>query len=108
MNPSARLQGVLDLLTEIEAVPRPADALVSAYFRARRYIGSKDRAAVATTVYDILRHVGRLNWWLENKGESREQAYEKGEWPRKQLLVYLATVESKSLEQIIVLFSGGK
>ena len=51
MTPAARLQAVIDLLTEIEATPRPADAVMSAYFRARRYIGSKDRNAVAETAY---------------------------------------------------------
>src|ERR1700743_2551423 len=65
MNPSARLQAVLDLLTEIETQPRPADALVSAYFRARRYIGSKDRAAGSATLYDVLRHRGRLGLWSQ-------------------------------------------
>ena len=66
MTPSARLQAVLDLLLEIETTPRPADALVSGYFRARRYIGSHDRAAVSAMLYDILRHHARLGWWIEH------------------------------------------
>jgi len=72
MTPSARLQAVLDLLVEIEKVPRPADALVSAYFRARRYIGSHDRAAVSAMLYDILRHRGRLGWWIERVLDSED------------------------------------
>lgn len=47
MTPAARLQAVIDLLTEIDETPRPADAVMSAYFRNRRYIGSKDRTAIA-------------------------------------------------------------
>ncbi|HUY69247.1 MAG TPA: RsmB/NOP family class I SAM-dependent RNA methyltransferase, partial [Alphaproteobacteria bacterium] len=66
MTPSARLQAVLDLLSAIASTPRPADALVSDYFRARRYIGSHDRAAVSFMLYDALRHFARLNWWVEN------------------------------------------
>lgn len=65
MNPSARLQAALELIALIDITPRPADALVSGYFRSRRYIGSKDRAAVATMTYDVLRHLARLDWWVE-------------------------------------------
>ena len=100
MTPSARLQAVLELLTEITSIPRPADALVSAYFRARRYIGSKDRAYVSTTLYDVLRHHARLEWWLRKEGGELT--------PRAQLLAYLALVEQKSLAVMTELFSGGK
>ena len=100
MTPSARLQATLELLISIETVPRPADALVSGYFRARRYIGAKDRAAVAATTYDILRHHARLNWWLEKK--KAEQT------PRLRLLVYLMLVEKNKASELEELFSGKK
>jgi 16S rRNA (cytosine967-C5)-methyltransferase len=100
MTPSARLQAVLDLLEDIEQTPRPADALVSGYFRARRYIGSHDRAAVSSALYDILRHRGRLGWWIgKSNGENT---------PRTQLLVYLTLVEKKSSKQVNDLFDGKK
>lgn len=100
MTPSARLQAVLDLLLEIEKTPRPADALVSGYFRARRYIGSHDRAAVSAMLYDILRHHARLTWWLEkNKAETT---------PRARLLAYLALVEKKLPRAVEALFNGKK
>ncbi|HEU0118162.1 MAG TPA: RsmB/NOP family class I SAM-dependent RNA methyltransferase [Alphaproteobacteria bacterium] len=100
MNPSARLQATLELLTEIDSVLRPADALVSAYFRARRYIGSKDRAAVSTMTYDILRHRARLDWWLK-KADGLPTA-------RSWLLAYLALVNEMRLKDIGEMFSGGK
>ncbi|MFY9286870.1 MAG: RsmB/NOP family class I SAM-dependent RNA methyltransferase [Alphaproteobacteria bacterium] len=100
MNPSARIQAALDLLIEIDETPRPADALVSSYFRARRYIGSKDRAAIANMVYDVLRHHGRLSWWLE-KNETKNL-------PRARLLTYLTLVEEKELKHIGELFDGAK
>jgi 16S rRNA (cytosine967-C5)-methyltransferase len=56
MTPAARIQATLELLQSIEDMPRPADALVSGYFRARRFIGSKDRGALATRLYAIMRH----------------------------------------------------
>lgn len=100
MTPAARLQAVLELLNDIQSVPRPADALVSGYFRARRYIGSKDRAYIASTVYDVLRHHGRLNWWLEK--------YEAKTTPRARFIVYLLAVDQKPAQVVTELFSGGK
>ena len=100
MNPSARLQATLELLTEIDSVLRPADAITSAYFRARRYIGSKDRAAIATMTYDILRHHARLGWWMEK--------IEAEKTPRNRLLTYMALVKENKLKDIGEMFSGGK
>ncbi len=89
MTPSARLQAVIELLETIDTVPRPADALVSGYFRSRRFIGSKDRAAIAHMTYDVLRHHARLNWWLEK--------YKADTMPRARVLVYLALVARVSI-----------
>jgi 16S rRNA (cytosine967-C5)-methyltransferase len=100
VNPSARLQATLEVLTEIDTVRRPADALVSAYFRARRYIGSKDRAAVATMVYDVVRHHARLNWWL-TKSEAEHNA-------RNRFLAYLMLKDGKEIKEIGELFDGKK
>ncbi|MGB9153788.1 MAG: hypothetical protein WCD70_11970, partial [Alphaproteobacteria bacterium] len=64
MTPAARIQATLELLQEMADTPRPADALISAYFRARRFIGSHDRADISTRLYAIMRHQARLDWWL--------------------------------------------
>src|SRR3984885_15109381 len=64
MIPAARIQAVIELLADIIATPRPADGTVSAYFRDRRFIGSKDRAAVNTRTYRIIRAWHRLGWWI--------------------------------------------
>ncbi|MFA4994899.1 MAG: RsmB/NOP family class I SAM-dependent RNA methyltransferase [Bdellovibrionales bacterium] len=72
MTPAARIQATLELLEEIADTPRPADALVSAYFRARRYIGSHDRGDISTRLYTVLRHQARLDWWINNSRHSRE------------------------------------
>ena len=100
MNPSARLQAALDLLIEVENAIRPADALVSAYFRSRRYIGSKDRSAIATMIYDIVRHHARLTWWLKK--------CETDDAPRARFLCYLTLVDKKALKDIGELFDGKK
>lgn len=69
MRPAARLEAAIELLTEIETATAeaglPADRLAAAYFRARRFIGSKDRRAVSDLVYGVLRARGSLVWRLE-------------------------------------------
>lgn len=66
MTPAARIQAVIELLEDITTTPRPADTIVSNYFRDRRFIGSKDRAAVNTGIYRIMRRYHRLDWWIKH------------------------------------------
>ncbi len=101
MTPSARIQAVIELLHETAATPRPADGIVSHYFRNRRYIGSKDRAAVAAQFYAIMRHQGRMQWWL-NKAKIENAT------ARAITIAYLSTVEEKTLGEINTLFDGKK
>jgi 16S rRNA (cytosine967-C5)-methyltransferase len=68
MIPAARIQAVIELLADIIATPRPADGTVSAYFRDRRFIGSKDRAAINVRTYRIIRTWHRLGWWIRKCG----------------------------------------
>lgn len=68
MTPAARIQAVIELLGDIMAAPKPADALTSAYFRQRRFIGGGDRKAVVTRLYRIMRGYHRLSWWLGEAG----------------------------------------
>jgi 16S rRNA (cytosine967-C5)-methyltransferase len=56
MTPSARIQAAIEILEALENVSVPSDRYIRDFFRARRYAGSKDRAAVAERVYDVLRH----------------------------------------------------
>ena len=61
MTPAARLAAAVELLDAIGAAPTPAEQHVSAYFRARRYAGSKDRRWVTEFVYRALRRQGELD-----------------------------------------------
>ncbi len=45
----------------------PADKLIDHFFKSRRFIGSKDRAAIGELVYWCLRHKAMLEWWLVNQ-----------------------------------------
>lgn len=62
MQTSARYRAVYELIEEIFADRRPADNIINAYFRERRYIGSKDRRFIAEEVWDIIRHRRRLEF----------------------------------------------
>lgn len=69
MTPGARVQATIELLDQIllswQSEKRiPADKLLEHYFKSHRYIGSKDRGAVAELVYWVLRHKAALEWWL--------------------------------------------
>ncbi|MBV9785788.1 MAG: RsmB/NOP family class I SAM-dependent RNA methyltransferase [Acidisphaera sp.] len=69
MTPAARIAGSVELLAAIEAAPRkPADAVANDFFRARRFIGSGDRRAIADRVWRVLRQRRRLAWWLARSG----------------------------------------
>ncbi len=98
MTPRARIAGVLELLAEMETISRPADAQARAFFRARRYIGSKDRAAISSLLYDTLRHKARLAWWADKLKIPQE--------PRKRLLIYLTLVAKHTPKEIKDLFDG--
>jgi 16S rRNA (cytosine967-C5)-methyltransferase len=62
VTPAARAQAAIELLDEIIAAAREAgpaaDTIISAYFKNRRYAGSKDRRAVRELVYRAVRRSG--------------------------------------------------
>ncbi len=64
MTPGARLQTAIELLDEIIAAARAngaaADTIIARGFAARRYAGSKDRAAVRALVYRAIRAFGEI------------------------------------------------
>ncbi len=68
MTPSARLQAAIEVLDAVESSNRSAAGLLDAYFRRRRYAGSKDRRWVRDMVWAVLRRRGRLDWWIGRTG----------------------------------------
>lgn len=96
MKASAHIQTAIELLDLASASDRPSDAVISAFFRDNRYIGSKDRAAISDLVFDLFRHTARLNWWTQ-QGKARAR-----------MLAYLVFVQKKSVQDIAGLFNGEK
>lgn len=62
MTPSARLQAAIEILGALEDTRQPADRFLRDWFRARRYAGAKDRAAVGERVFAVLRQRASLAW----------------------------------------------
>ncbi|MFL5239664.1 MAG: MFS transporter, partial [Rhizomicrobium sp.] len=93
MTPAARLQAAIDILQELETTALPADRFLRDWFRRRRYAGSKDRAAVAERVFDVLRHRSAFAWRLQS------------ETPRALTIASLLR-EGATLDFVRALFSG--
>ena len=101
MTPGARLQAAIELLDDI-ARGGAADAASSAYFRSRRYIGSKDRAAISERLYALLRARARLGWWIETTTGSADAPS-----GRARVIAALALVDGRRIKDFGPDFDGG-
>lgn len=100
MKPQARIQTGIDVLEQIQKLSLPMDSVVGDYMRSRRYIGSKDRAAVVERVYEIVRFHARLGWWLD-KIEVRDT-------PRNRIIAHLLLTQGADEKRLKDLFDGSK
>ena len=98
MTPAARVQAAIELLDEVLDTNRPADGVLSAYFRNRRYIGAGDRRSISEQIWRILRHRARLTWALGT------------DHPSGRLFVAANMVrgEGKTVDAVAGLYSGAK
>jgi len=122
VTPAARVQASIELLQAIQdagkAAPAddpaglpnmgtrgstrvPADRVASGYFRNRRYVGAKDRAAVQGVAYDVLRHRAQLDWWLARGGIVVPDV-------RLRVIACLALVTGWPTDDIAAAFDGGR
>ncbi len=100
MTPADRLQAALELVHDLEGDPRPADAVVSAWFRARKHIPDRARGEIVGLTYAVLRTHARAGWWLAK--------LKRPETPRTRMLAWLALGRAKTREQIQSLFTGAR
>ncbi len=101
MKPSARIQAGIELLEKITENTRvPMDTIVGDYMRNRRYIGSKDRAALAERVYDMIRAHARLGWWLEHEKVA--------DTARNRMIAWLALADNTGQSRFKDLFDGSQ
>ncbi|MBV8978302.1 MAG: RsmB/NOP family class I SAM-dependent RNA methyltransferase [Alphaproteobacteria bacterium] len=68
MTPAARLQAVIDILGAIEGTAKPVERLLRDWGRSHRFAGSKDRAAIADSLYAILRRKSEFAWRMGSDG----------------------------------------
>ncbi len=98
MTPAARLQTIIELIDEVLASDRPADAVIAKYFRDRRFIGGGDRRSVSDQTWRILRSRAQLMWAL---GTDQVTG-------RLFIAADLARNEKKTVDAIAGVFSGAK
>ena len=98
VTPSARLSAAIDILEAIENSDKAANKVMSSYFRSRRYAGSKDRRAVKNSVFNIIRHRARLDWWLSSALGNMEPT------ARLRALASILILDKKKPEEIKSLF----
>ncbi|MDH5411506.1 MAG: rRNA cytosine-C5-methylase, partial [Alphaproteobacteria bacterium] len=101
MTPGARAAAAIELLDAIEAdSTRPADALVTGWFRKRRFAGGGDRRTIQTVLYTVLRRRAQIDWWLEAAGRPVDS--------RGRVVVALVLGEKWSVEELNAAFDGGQ
>jgi len=105
LTPAARLQAALDLSGETASTFLPADEAVGAFFRNRRYAGSKDRRWITERFYALLRRRARLDWWAARILQSPADPEQTN---RLRLIADMALSDGMDGEAIGALFSGEK
>ena len=101
MTPGARLQAAIELLSLIDAAGAPpADAVLRQWYKARRYAGSGDRAAISGAVYDVVRRRAQLDWWLARSDTAPV--------PRTRVLAQSLLIAGWDAEAVAAAFDGGQ
>lgn len=91
MTPAARLQMAIEILEGLGATDQPLDRFLKAWFRSRRFAGSKDRREIAETVFAVQRARARL-------------AHRMGSTAPRALVIALAAQQGADMD---ALFGGG-
>lgn len=105
VTPAARIQAAIELTLALDADGRPADQVVAAFLRQRRYIGAGDRRRLLELAYAVLRHRARLDWWLERAGTHPADA---GERARLRVIAALLLLEGWSADRLAGSFDGAR
>ena len=100
MIPAARIETAIHLLDLIETERRPADDIIRAYFRPRRFAGSKDRRAVRERVFGVLRRHARLGQHVIDGGAQPS--------PRTRVLADLMVTDGMAPGDVATLFDGAR
>jgi 16S rRNA (cytosine967-C5)-methyltransferase len=94
MTPSARVAAAIEILADIETRHRPAADALKDWGLAHRFAGSKDRAALASLIYDALRCRASAAFIMG------------AEMPRAIMLGSLREMRGLTGEEVAALFTG--
>ncbi len=94
MTPAARISAAIEILADIIGRRRPAADALKDWGLSRRFAGSKDRAAIASLVYDALRRKASSGYAMAS------------EEPRALVLGMLAGLRGLAVTEIAALCSG--
>jgi 16S rRNA (cytosine967-C5)-methyltransferase len=94
MTPAARISAAIEVFADIETRRRPATDALKDWGLAHRFAGSKDRAAIASLVYDALRRKASAAWIMGDNA------------PRAVLLGMLRLQRGLDVNAIAALCSG--
>jgi 16S rRNA (cytosine967-C5)-methyltransferase len=103
LTPGARIAAAIDILAAIDAAAGPADDVAADYFRRRRYIGAKDRAAIAAHVFATARHRATLDWWIAREGKGAVQPA-----ARSRVLAALLLIDGKGPQALAQCCDGDR
>ena len=67
MNPSARVQAVIEILGGLASTDQPADRYLRDWARGHRYAGSKDRASIGERIFAIMRRRASFAWRMQSE-----------------------------------------
>ena len=93
MRPAAHASAAIEVLADLDATRRPAADALKDWGLSHRFAGSKDRASIASLVYDALRHRASIAWRMG------------GDTPRALVVGALAFVRGMDADAISALFA---
>jgi 16S rRNA (cytosine967-C5)-methyltransferase len=94
MHPAAQAQAAIEVLADVETQRRPAAEALKDWGLSHRFAGSRDRAAIASLVYDVLRKRASLAWRMGSDD------------PRALVMGALGFVRGETAEAITGLFGA--
>ncbi len=96
MTPAARLSAAMEILGDLATRRRPASEALKDWGLSHRFAGSKDRAAIASLVHDVLRRRASAAWLLGDDD------------PRSLVLGMLALMRGQDVVAIAALCDGSR
>jgi 16S rRNA (cytosine967-C5)-methyltransferase len=103
MQLSSLLGHTREILSRIQQSDRPADSLIDAFFRTKKYLGSHDRKFIAETTYGTLRHLRKCQTLVKLAAAGTEDDFSPTDKILLSVVTYLSRIEASQLPDGAVL-----